>query len=177
MNRIIKLKTAARVASLAFLLVAMMEPWFADSHPATEETCSPPLIWLGNGYCACLVPLLDFVEGAPLGESELWLLSLPPALPGLSTLLLLLFGERRWLWVCHLAAWGLVAIYSFFFFIVGNLYTWGDGLAGVVAVAILVGEILIARLQISMNHREVFDRQGRAHSKVHGLESRLQPPA
>jgi hypothetical protein len=169
MFRVSKLKTVGRVASLVFLLVAMMGPWFADSHPATEETCSPPLVWLGNGHCACLVSFMAFVEDVISGQSSLWLLCLPPALPILSTLLLLLMGERQWLWVCHLTAWGLVAIYSLFFFIVGNLYTWGDGLGGVVAVAILVGEILIARRQFSMNHREVFCRQVRAHSKEHRL--------
>jgi hypothetical protein len=36
----------------------------------------------------------------------------------------------------------------------GVLILWGAGLGGVVAVAILVGEMLIARLQFSMNHRE-----------------------
>ncbi|MFZ2198418.1 MAG: hypothetical protein WAV13_11835 [Thermodesulfovibrionales bacterium] len=146
MLRVSELKTVARGASLVFLLVAMMGPWFADSHPATEETCSHPLVWLGNGHCACLVSFMDFVEDATSGQGSLGLLCLPPALPILSTLLLLLMGERRWLWVCHMTAWGFVAIYSFFFFIVGNLYTWGDGLGGVVAVVILVGEILIARL-------------------------------
>jgi hypothetical protein len=169
MFRVSKLKTVGRVASLVFLLVAMMGPWFADSHPATEEACPPPLVWLGNGHCACLVSFMAFVEDVIAGQSSLWLLCLPPALPILSTLLLLLIGERRWLWVCHLTAWGLVAIYSLFFFIVGNLYTWGDGLGGVVAVAILVVEILIARRQFSMNHRKVFCRQVRAHSKEHRL--------
>ena len=159
MLRVSKLKTIGRVASLVFLLVATMGPWFADSHPATEETCSHPLVWLGSGHCACLVSLMACVEDVTSGQSSLWwLLCLPPALPILSTLLLLLIGERRWLWVCHLTAWGLVAIYSLLLF-VGNWYShralilWGAGLCGVVAVAILVGEILIARLQFSMNHR------------------------
>ena len=64
MFRASKLKTVGRVASLVFLLVAMMGPWFADSHPATEESCSRPpapglrpLVWLGGGYCACLITL------------------------------------------------------------------------------------------------------------------------
>ena len=151
MFRVSKLKTVGRVASLAFLLVAMMGPWFADSHPATEETCSPPLIWLGNGYCACLVSFTTTIgQAVKPGHSALWLLCLPPALPFLSTLLLFFSGERRWLWVCHLAAWGLVAIYSLFLF-VGYWYRhpalilWGAGLCGVVAVAILVGEILIGK--------------------------------
>jgi hypothetical protein len=138
------------VASLVLLLAALMGPWFADTHPATAETCNPPLVWLGDGRCACLVsPMSSFVKDAPSIQGSLWYLSLPPLLPVLSTLLVLLLGERRWLWVGHLAAWGVVALYSLFFFIVGNMFTWGDGLASVAAVAALVGEILIARLKFS----------------------------
>jgi len=168
MFQVNKLKTIGRVVFLVFLLATTMGPWFADSHPATEESCSRPpvpglrpLVWLGDGYCACLITLKEsVVEGALYGRDVMWLLCLPPALPVLSTLLLLLFGERRWLWVSHLTAWGLVAIYSLPWFVViwfahrGALILWGAGLGGVVAVAILVGEMLIARLQFSMNHRE-----------------------
>ena len=146
-----KQKKVGRVVSLVFLLVSTMGPWFADSHPATEETCSPPLVWLGNGYCACLITFMAFVEDVASGQSSLWLLGLPPALPIISTLLLLLIGERRWLWVCHLTAWGLAAIYSLLLFIGiwyahrGALILWGAGLCGLVSVAILVEEMLIAR--------------------------------
>jgi hypothetical protein len=160
MSQVSKPKAIGRVVFLVFLLATTMGPWFADSHPATEETCSPPLVWLGGGYCACLITLKGHVEGALYGRDVMWLLCLPPALPVLSTLLLLLFGERRWLRVCHLTAWGLVATYALLWFIGiwyahrGALILWGAGLGGVVAVAILVGEMLIARLQFSMNHRE-----------------------
>jgi hypothetical protein len=147
-----KLKTVGRVASLVLLLVATMGPWFMDSHPATEETCSPPLVWLGNGYCACLVSFMASLRMATwTGHSVLWLLCLPPALPFLSTLLLIVLGrERQWLWVCHLTAWGLVAIYSLFIHVFiwywhRALILWGAGLSGVVAVAILVGEILVGK--------------------------------
>lgn len=139
------LKTVGRVAALVLLLVALMGPWFADSHPATEETCTAPLIWLGDGRCACLVSFMGSLENVTSNEDSFWILWLTPVLPFLSTLLLLLMGERRWLWVFHLAAWGLVAIFSLFFFIVGNMFTWGDGLGAVAAVATLAGEILIAR--------------------------------
>ena len=149
--RVRKLKTVSRVASLVLLLVTTMGPWFADSHPATEESCSHPLVWLGSGHCACLISLVAAIEqAAKPGNSVLWVLCLPPALPFLSTLLLLLSGERRWLWVCHLAAWGLAAIYSLFVF-VGHWYLhpvlvlWGAGLYGVVAVGILVGEIRVGK--------------------------------
>lgn len=159
MLQVSKLKTVGRAVSLVFLLATTMGPWFADGHPATEETCSPPFVWLGDGYCACLITLAGHVEGALYGRNVMWLLCLPPALPVLSTLLLLLIGERRWLWVGHLIAWGLLAILSLLWFVViwapeGPLILWGAGLGGVVAVAILVVEILIARLQFSMNHRE-----------------------
>ncbi|KPL78085.1 hypothetical protein ADN00_07875 [Ornatilinea apprima] len=159
MFQVSKLKTFGRVALLVLLLATTMGPWFADSHPATEESCSRPLVWLGDGYCACLIPLKDYVEGA-LGHDVMWLLCLPPALPVLSTLLLLLFGERQWLWICHLSAWGIAGIYAFLWFggawyaHRGVLILWGAGLGGVVAVALLIGEMLIARLQFSMNHRE-----------------------
>ena len=143
------LKTIGRVASLILLLVATMGPWFIDSHPATEESCSQPLVWLGNSHCACRVSLMAaIIESVKSDHSLLWLLCLPTALPFLSTLLLLLGGERRYLWNFHLAAWVLVAIYSLFlFFRYWNLHPaliqWGAGLGGVVAVAILVGEILV----------------------------------
>ena len=166
-SQVSQLKTVGRVVFLVFLLATTMGPWFADSHPATEESCSrpplpglSPLVWLGDGYCACLITLKEYVEGASYGRDVMWLLCLPPALPVLSTLLLLLFGERRWLRVCHLSAWGIAGIYAFLWFggvwyaHRGVLILWGAGLGGVVAVAILVGEMLIARLQFSMNHRE-----------------------
>jgi len=152
MLRVSKLKTVGRVTALVFLLVVMMGPWFMDSHPATEETCSPPLVWLGGGYCACMVSFMAALRmGAWTGHSVLWLLCLPPALPFLSTLPLVLLGrERRWLWVCHLTAWGLVAVYSLFihgfiWYWHRPLILWGAGFGGVVAVAILVGEILVGR--------------------------------
>ncbi len=88
MLRVGKLKTVGRVAPLVLLLVTTMGPWFADSHPATEESCSHPLVWLGNGYCACLISLVAAIEqAAKPGNSALWVLCLPPALPFLSTLL------------------------------------------------------------------------------------------
>lgn len=160
MSQVSKLKTVGRAVSLVFLLATTMGPWFADSHPATEETCSPPLVWLGGGYCACLISLKGYAEDAISGHDLLWYLCLPPALPVLSTLLLLLFGEYQWLRVCHLSAWGIAGIYAFLWFggvwyaHRGVLILWGAGLGGVVAVAILVGEMLIARLQFSMNRRE-----------------------
>ena len=136
------------VAALV-LLVAMMGPWFTDSHPATEESCSAPLVWLGSGHCACLVSLMAaFRESFRPGQ----VLCLLLALPFLSTLLLLLGRERRYLWVSHLTAWGLAAAFSLFLF-VGSRYShralrlWGAGLCGVVAVAMLAGEILVARLR------------------------------
>lgn len=151
MLRVSKPKIVGRVVSMVFLLAAMIGPWFADSHPATEETCPPPLVWLGDGYCACRISFTAFVEDVISGQNSLWLLCLPPALPILSTLLLLLIGERRWLWVCHLTAWGLAAIYSLLWFVgvwcahQGVLVLWGAGLGGVVGVATLVWEILMCQ--------------------------------
>jgi hypothetical protein len=148
MLRVSKPKTVARVVSMVFLLTAMIGPWFADSHPATEETCPPPLVWLGDGYCACRISFTAFVEDLISGRSSFWLLFLPPVLPILSTLLLLLIREHRWLWGCHLTAWGLAAVYSLLWFVGvwcahrGILVLWGAGLGGIVGVATLVWEIL-----------------------------------
>ena len=146
-----KLKTIGRVAPLVLLLVTTMGPWFIDTHPATENSCSPPLVWLGNGYCACLVSFMAALRlSLSPGHHMLWLVCLPPALPFLSTLHLILYGVRRQLWVFHLTAWALVAIYSLTMFI-GRWYShpaliiWGAGLGGVVAVATLVGEILVGK--------------------------------
>jgi len=161
MSGVNKLRTVGRAISLVILLVSMMGPWFADSHPATQETCSPPLVWLGGGYCACLVTFAAYVEYSISGENAVWLLCLPPALPVLTTLLLILIRERRWLWACHLAAWGLEAIYSLLIF-AGILYAhggvlilWGAGLGGAAAIALLMGEMLTTRRQFSMGQREV----------------------
>lgn len=151
MLRVRRLKTVGRVASLVLLLATAIGPWFIDSHPATEATCAPPLVWQGNGYCACLVSLkATFEQAVKPGHSGLWILCLPPVLPFLSTLLLLLGGERRWLRVFHLAAWGLVAAYSLFLFVAywlrhPALVQWGAGLYGVVAVTTLVGEIAVGK--------------------------------
>lgn len=165
MFQLSKLKTFGRVVFLAFLLATTMGPWFADSRPATEESCSRPaapglrpFVWLGDGYCACLITLKEYVEGALYGRDVMWLLCLPLALPVLSTLLLLLFGERRWLRICHLIAWGIVAIYALVWFggvwyaHSGILILWGAGVGGVVAIAVLVWEVLITRHQYSRNH-------------------------
>lgn len=153
MLRIGKLKTVGRVAALVLLLVTMMGPWFIDTHPATAESCSPPLVWLGNGYCACLVSFIETLRLAFSPGHSVLLLCLPLALPFPSTLLLLLRRERGRLRVYHLTAWGFVAICSLLMF-VGRWYLhptlilWGAGLGGVVAVALLVGEILAGKSPI-----------------------------
>jgi hypothetical protein len=170
----ISIKTVGRVAALVLLLVAMMGPWFCDSHPATEESCTAPLVWLGNGYCACLASLMSglghgFGPGGMLADTvsggcrrdagciannvAMLIMLLLPLLPFLSTLLLFVGGKRRGLWVFHLVAWGLAAAVSTFFMVAclwqgeGRLWVWGAGLYGVLAVAVLVGEILAASLR------------------------------
>ncbi len=158
MFRVGTVKTIGRVASLVFLIVTMLGPWFADGHPSTQENCSDPFIWLGNGYCACLLTFKGYVEYSISGENALWFLCLPPALPVLSTLLLILFGEHRWLRVCHLSAWGIAGIYALLWFggvwyaHQGVLILWGAGLGSLAAIAALVVEILFARRQVSRKH-------------------------
>jgi hypothetical protein len=154
MLQIGKLKTVARVASLILLLVTLMGPWFIDTHPAIEESCSSPLVWLGNGYCACFVSFMAALRLAVVpGHSLLWLACLPLVLPSLSTLLLLLSEEHQSLLVFHFAAWGVAACYSLLMF-VGRWYShpalilWGAGLGGVVAVAVLAGETLVSKSNI-----------------------------
>ena len=80
----------------------------------------------------------------------LWLLFLPIVLPFLSTLLLLLRGQRRRLWTFHLAAWAIVAGYVLLMFLARwlthpDLIIWGAGLGGLVALAALAGEIWVGK--------------------------------
>jgi hypothetical protein len=61
-------------------------------------------------------------------------------------------GNHHFLWYFHLTRWLLVAVYSLFWFIVGwssgqELFLWGAGLCGVVAVALLTWEIRTAKHQ------------------------------
>jgi hypothetical protein len=136
-----------RVAALALLLVGLMGPWFFDSHPATEETCPPPLVWVGNGLCACLDSVMELLVRVVAGESSLWLMCLIPMLPFLSTLMLILGRGRKALWVIHVIAWGLTALFSLFFYLLGIgsadilLRIWGAGFSSLLAVAVLAGEI------------------------------------
>ena len=158
MSRLGVLKTVGRVTAMVLLLVAMAGPWTFDSHPATEETCSAPLVWLGGGRCACLVSplvlLAPLVKSGPSGYAGLVSLLFLPVLPFVTTLLLLVFGDRRLLRALDLAAWALIAAWSTFVFIqhsairgAVSLRLWGVGLCAAVAIAMLVGEILAARIQ------------------------------
>ena len=169
----ISLKTAGRLAGLLLMVVAALGPWFVDTHPATEGTCSPPLVWVGEGYrarlgslvpaklraagytgyCACLESLAAALgRAANLGESAPLLLvsCLPAGLPFVSTLFLLLGGERRGVWAGHLAAWGLAGAYALIWFagvwyLYRVIWLWGAGLGVVVAAATLAGEGVAAR--------------------------------
>ena len=167
------LKTAGRLAGLLLMVVAALGPWFVDTHPATEETCSPPLVWVGEGYrgrlesiipsklrvggytgyCACLESLAGALgRAANLGESAplLLVLCLPAGLPFASTLFLLLGGERRGVWAGHLAAWGLTGAYALIWFagiwyLYRVIWLWGAGLGVVAAAGTLAGEGVAAR--------------------------------
>ena len=156
--------TVGRAAAMVLLLVAMAGPWAFDSHPATEESCSAPLIWMGGGHCACLVsPLQMLPLLAEWGLSGLagivWLFFLP-LFPFLTTLLLLLAGERRGLRALYLTAWVLTLVLSALLFlrhlpVVGavSLRLWGVWLCAAVAIAVLVGEVLAARLRTGRGPR------------------------
>lgn len=144
------MKTIGRVAALLLLLVTMTGPWIIDTHPATEKTCSSPLVWLGDGYCACLITYAASWVPMRANPSFWWVVWLLPMLPFLSTLVLILGRGRRFLWIFHLITWGLTALFALFFFF--EIWTshpililWGSGFGGMMAVAMLVGEILIAK--------------------------------
>jgi len=145
-SRISISKTIGRLAALGLLLLSSLGPWFADTHPATEATCTAPLVWVGNGHCACLVSLIKHYRQVSTGSGFVWWLGLPPLLPILFTLLLFLGGNHRFLWYSHLTGWFLVAVYSLFWFFIGRagnqgLFLWGAGLCGIVAVSLLAWEI------------------------------------
>lgn len=151
-SQVTKLKAVGRVAALLLLLAAMMGPWFIDSHPATEESCSAPLVWLGNGLCACLVSFAASWVPVSADQSSLWVMWLLPTLPFLSTMFLILCRSQHYLWIFHLFAWGLTAVFSLFFFFLVIwsshflLILWGAGFGGMLAVAMLAGEILTVKL-------------------------------
>lgn len=147
----VSIKIASRLAGLLLVVATAPGPWFLEEHPATEESCSPPLVWLGEGRCACKPSLVDALgQALSPSQREVSVLLLPPALPFAGTLLLLLVGERRGAWAGYLTAWGLAGAYSLLLF-VGHWYLhrqvwlWGAGLCGVVAVAMLAWEVLAAR--------------------------------
>jgi hypothetical protein len=149
MSRISISKTTGHLAALGLLLLSSLRHWFADTHPATKKTCTAPLVWVGNGYCVCIISLASFYK--TIGDWEEWL-GIPPLLPILFTLLYFLGGNHRFLWYLHLTGWFLVAVYSLFWFFVGwasgqGLFLWGAGLCGAVAVSLLAWEIRAAKHQ------------------------------
>src|SRR4030042_5307730 len=87
----VSIKMARRLAGLLLVVATAAGPWFMEEHPATEESCSPPLVWLGEGRCACKPSLVAaFGQAVIPGQSAVFVLCLPPALPFAGTLLLLL---------------------------------------------------------------------------------------
>ena len=131
MSWIGKNKVVWRIATVVMAFVAMMGPWVYDriSVPA-EYACSAPNVRLDGDFCG--IPLTGvwiyswWVVHAMVGASEgllrgavslvdwarglLWCLSWCLfLLPFVSTLLLILRGDRRRRQVLHLMAWGLTA--------------------------------------------------------------------
>ncbi len=147
------IKTVGRLTALLLALASLFGPWFSDAHPATADTCLPPLVWLGDGHCACLISLVAFMAAVIQGQSSLWGLyglCWLLALPLVCLTLLFLYRDQRILWIINLAAWGLTAILPLFdFFRIWcthhELFLWGAGLYGLVAGLVVAGEILIAR--------------------------------
>lgn len=138
-----------RLAALGLFILTSLGPWFADTHPATEETCTAPLVWVGNGHCACIVSLVSFYRD--IGNWEGWV-GIPPLLPILFTILYLLGGKRRSLWYLYLAGWSLLALYALFWLFVGwssgqRLVLWGAGLSGVLAILLVTWEVRTGKHQ------------------------------
>lgn len=119
-----------RVAALLLLPVAIAGPWWFDRISVPSEyTCSPPNYRLEGDFCGMPVTgLWFFLAGIPtfvrtcwklaVGEMTLvdWLrgllfglFSLLLALPFISTLLLVLRGDRRRRQVFSVVAWVLAA--------------------------------------------------------------------
>lgn len=139
---------------MVLLLVAMAGPWTLDQHADEEDACPAPLVWLGDGRCACKVSLWTLIGvSVRWGNDPLAWLLLLPGLPLLSTILLLSKRHRGpWLW--HLVAWGLAFALSMVAVVaswrqhgVVALKLWGAWLCLGVATAVLAGEIVGARLR------------------------------
>ena len=149
MARMSNSKAIRCLAALGLLLLSSLGPWFADAHPATEETCTAPLVWVGNGHCACIVSLVAFYR--EIGNWEEWV-GIVPLLPILFTILYFLGGKRRFLWYFYLAGWSLMALFALFWLFVGwssgqRLFLWGAGLCGALAISLLAWEVLTDKHQ------------------------------
>jgi hypothetical protein len=168
MSWIVEHKRILRAAVLVLLLLAMMGPWAFDliNVPA-GYACSAPFIRLDDNFCGTPLsglwlfrPLVaEFVSASAgvLSGAMLFrewargilfaLLQSLLLLPFLSTLLLVLRGDRRWLQVFNLVAWALAAgvglligLYSFPRWYWG---LWGIWLYFGLVAGVLVMEIVI----------------------------------
>ncbi len=179
------------MASLLCLLVAIVGPWVFDLIVVPAEyACSSPLVRLEGNFCGVPISLGSWLwaavgpegivaaltsgavaeyEPRELARSCLFVcLLFLPVLPFLSTLILLLGRERRGVWVFHLTAWGLAAAVSAFFLAAGwhgvvSLRLWGAWLCAVLAVAVLAGEIPVARLR---PEAALVSRRERSHATL-----------
>ncbi len=161
MQQVNELKTIGRAIALVLLVGTTLGPWLTDSHPATVETCQAPLVWLGDGLCACLVSLVAALgQAIRPGQGTLLLFGLPPALPFATSLYHLTGGAGKFARSLHLAAWGLAVAFSLFLFVgiwvsYPQIRLWGAGLCGLLSVAVLAGEILAARFRLSPAHSPI----------------------
>ena len=92
----IGLKTTGRLAGQILMVVAAVGPRFVEAHPATADTCSPPLMWRVRATTRLASRAAALGRAANLGESAPLLLvfCLPAGLVFVSTLFLLVGGER-----------------------------------------------------------------------------------
>ena len=130
MSWMIEHKNVWRVVLLVVMLVAIMGPWIFDQILVPPGfSCSDPSIRLDDDFCGTPLPgtwlLYWMVVGLPYASVELitgsisfddWtgvfrfsLILFPIVLPFISTLLLILRGDRRCRHIFNIAAWGLAA--------------------------------------------------------------------
>jgi hypothetical protein len=168
-----KHKSVWRVAALILLLVSVLGPWtYTSDGVPPAEWCRDPYILLADGHCVSLVsggrvfafaaavlPSMaaqlaaggDVVAGRTrefLGVLLFVVLLLLLVQPLVSTLLLILRGDRRSLRVYNIVAWGIAAALSGVLLALLcpsglSLRLWGLWLYLAVAVCALALELLL----------------------------------
>jgi hypothetical protein len=148
-----------RLAALVLLLVAIAGPWGFDRiHVPSPYTCSAPHVRLDDTFCGLPLSLAWTLQGSfshlgsmlrSLATYPLTALIFLPLLPFISTMLLLLPGERRRAFTVQLLVLGLVGVGILALLLLppwrGHWALWGIWLYTGVIAALLLLEILALR--------------------------------